>query len=325
MRRYVNVRAAVLDRNARVSAGLPAPEAADNPFMYKFSWSPRGALLAALNAAVYRQNGEVRCVSHVHGRASYRGACATQVIAVEGKDLLRASRPLHLSPALRLEHTPNRNSLIYESEYGVEESVQSFYRTLRLGSRVEPSRADGCSSGGTIRYAGYSSLLYCMAQLGLLSSEARADLDGTWPALLSRLTASADLASFLESRGVSADDAGRCVSALRWLGMLDSGARVDARDGTVLDAFVAVLRPRLSFGPNERDLVGQLRSSSRVSEPCRQVILQHRLSVAPHGGTTSPVTKVSTLVQYGNPFGDSAMVCTFRGATPITRSHHATT
>ncbi|MFH1572545.1 MAG: saccharopine dehydrogenase C-terminal domain-containing protein, partial [Acidobacteriota bacterium] len=34
--------------------GLPAPEANDNPFGYKFSWSPRGVLLAGRNSARYR-------------------------------------------------------------------------------------------------------------------------------------------------------------------------------------------------------------------------------------------------------------------------------
>ena len=36
-----------------VCGGLPSPEAADNPIGYKFSWSPRGVLTAALNTARY--------------------------------------------------------------------------------------------------------------------------------------------------------------------------------------------------------------------------------------------------------------------------------
>ena len=31
--------------------GLPAPECSDNPLGYKFSWSPRGALLNMLRSA----------------------------------------------------------------------------------------------------------------------------------------------------------------------------------------------------------------------------------------------------------------------------------
>ena len=36
---------------------MPAPEANDNPFGYKFSWSPRGVLLAGLNSARFRRDG----------------------------------------------------------------------------------------------------------------------------------------------------------------------------------------------------------------------------------------------------------------------------
>jgi alpha-aminoadipic semialdehyde synthase len=39
--------------------GLPAPESADGPFGYKFSWSPRGVLGAALNGARFKLNGTV--------------------------------------------------------------------------------------------------------------------------------------------------------------------------------------------------------------------------------------------------------------------------
>ncbi len=39
--------------------GLPAPEANDNPFGYKFSWSPRGVLLAGKNSAQYLWDGEM--------------------------------------------------------------------------------------------------------------------------------------------------------------------------------------------------------------------------------------------------------------------------
>ena len=40
--------------------GLPAPEAADVPLGYKFSWSPKGVLTAASNSALFKLHGEVR-------------------------------------------------------------------------------------------------------------------------------------------------------------------------------------------------------------------------------------------------------------------------
>ncbi|NOR81863.1 MAG: saccharopine dehydrogenase, partial [Ardenticatenales bacterium] len=38
--------------------GLPAPEANTNPFGYKFSWSPKGVLLASKNSGRYLKDGE---------------------------------------------------------------------------------------------------------------------------------------------------------------------------------------------------------------------------------------------------------------------------
>ena len=56
-----NIRA----RNRRIVSftsfcgGLPAPECADGPLGYKFSWSPRGVLGAALNGARFKLKGSV--------------------------------------------------------------------------------------------------------------------------------------------------------------------------------------------------------------------------------------------------------------------------
>lgn len=43
---------------ASVCGGLPAPEAANNPLGYKFSWSPRGVLAATRNTAKYCKLGK---------------------------------------------------------------------------------------------------------------------------------------------------------------------------------------------------------------------------------------------------------------------------
>jgi len=42
-----------------VCGGLPSPEDSNVPLAYKFSWSPRGVLTAALNGAVFRLGGKV--------------------------------------------------------------------------------------------------------------------------------------------------------------------------------------------------------------------------------------------------------------------------
>jgi saccharopine dehydrogenase-like NADP-dependent oxidoreductase len=59
--------------------GLPAPESADNPLGYKFSWSARGVLLALGNSASLYSNGDL--------------------VEVDGKDLMSHANPYFISPA----------------------------------------------------------------------------------------------------------------------------------------------------------------------------------------------------------------------------------
>ena len=44
--------------------GLPAPECSDNALRYKFSWSPRGALMNTVAGARYLKDGQVWESSH---------------------------------------------------------------------------------------------------------------------------------------------------------------------------------------------------------------------------------------------------------------------
>jgi alpha-aminoadipic semialdehyde synthase len=130
-----------------VCGGLPAPEVADNPIGYKFSWSPRGVLLAALNSAQYRKNGKI--------------------IHIAGEDLLRSQERVNFLPAFALEQIPNRNSLPYAEIYGIPEAHTIFR--------------------GTLRYAGCCNILYQLRQLGLFDTDPSASIPSTWPELLTQL------------------------------------------------------------------------------------------------------------------------------------------
>ncbi|RLN58428.1 hypothetical protein BBJ28_00007446 [Nothophytophthora sp. Chile5] len=130
-----------------VCGGLPAPEAADNAIGYKFSWSPRGVLTAALNAAQYRKDGKV--------------------INVAGEDLLNSSERVNFLPAFNIEQIPNRNSLPYGDIYGIPEA-HSLYR-------------------GTLRYGGCCQILYQLRNLGLFDMDPAKPIPSTWPELLEKL------------------------------------------------------------------------------------------------------------------------------------------
>merc|ERR1712072_311651 len=108
--------------------GLPAPEAANNPLRYKFSWSPAGVMSAAQNSARFRRDGEL--------------------VEIPGEALLASESPLHAIPTLALEEIPNRDSMPYGDVYGIQDA-DTIYR-------------------GTLRYAGWCKLMYNFRQMGLM-------------------------------------------------------------------------------------------------------------------------------------------------------------
>ena len=107
---------------------LPAPEAANNPLKYKFSWSPKGVILASRNNARYIRNGES--------------------IFIKPENLFK-DRFEKLIPELGiLEVYPNRDSISFVSIYGIPEA-KTVYR-------------------GTFRYKGWCETLDAMKSLNML-------------------------------------------------------------------------------------------------------------------------------------------------------------
>jgi len=121
--------------------GLPAPEAANNPLGYKWSWSPRGALLAMTNGAHFRED--------------------SNEITVSPGTLLATASPFRLSSsaALALESLPNRDALLYISKYRLDSENT-------LGKLLTMKR-------NTLRYTGFSKRMEVLSNLGLLSTEPR--------------------------------------------------------------------------------------------------------------------------------------------------------
>ena len=163
--------------------GLPAPECADNPLGYKFSWSPRGVLLAALNDARYRMKG--------------------QEVNVPGSRLLASVQQHPFYSPLNLEGIPNRDSLKYEGLYGLQ-GVQTMLR-------------------GTLRYNGFCELMRAFRAIGLISVDplpSQFANYSTWSQVtLQLLPTSSSLADRLGDQQVSVE---KVEQALEWLGMFSS-------------------------------------------------------------------------------------------------------
>ncbi|MFO8051277.1 MAG: saccharopine dehydrogenase C-terminal domain-containing protein [Thermoplasmatota archaeon] len=91
--------------------GLPAPEANNNPWGYKFSWSPKGVVLASRNPARFREDGKEKVIPGSKLFAEYR------MIDIEGLD--------------SFEGYPNRDSVPYADIYGIPDAETVLRGTLR--------------------------------------------------------------------------------------------------------------------------------------------------------------------------------------------------
>ena len=198
------------------TGGLPAPDANDNPFGYKFSWAPRGVILAGKNPARYLKDGEV--------------------VEVSGPQLFAQHWTCSVVGFGELEVYPNRDSLPYIDNYHIP-TARTMFR-------------------GTLRYPGWCDTLKVIVDLGLLDEDERDDLAGlTFAQLTARLIGSdgVSLKPDLASRLGIATDA-KPITDLEWLGFLGNDP-IPAEDKTYLDVVASRMLAKMKYAPGERDML----------------------------------------------------------------------
>jgi len=199
--------------------GLPAPEANDNPYGYKFSWSPRGVLLAGLNNARYKRFGDV---TDVPGPELFDHVWKVRV-NIEGEET-------------DLEGYPNRDSMPYTEPYGIDPRDVMFR--------------------GTLRNPGWCESMKQVARLGWLGTEDMDGLDGkTYADVTARLAGLDDTAD-LKARvaahlGVDAD--GHELEKMEWLGLLGSDSLPGPK--APVDILTERMLEKMSYNEGERDMI----------------------------------------------------------------------
>ena len=196
--------------------GLPAPECSDNPFGYKFSWAPRGVLMASRSDAVYLDHGRRVCTP--------------------GARLFRDMHMLKVDGAGDFEAYPNRDSLSYIETFGLQ-SVRTMFR-------------------GTLRNVGWCDCLHNFGVLGLLDLDPVGLGGTTHADLIRRLCGAGPGADPADAAarhlGICVDSLP--VANLRWLGMFEEtpvgeGARAP------LDVLGARMLKLLIYAPGQRDML----------------------------------------------------------------------
>lgn len=196
--------------------GLPAPEANTNPFGYKFSWSPKGVLLAGKNNAKFRKDNKE--------------------ISVEGKDLFDNHWEVDVPGFGKLEGYPNRNSLDYIETYGFV-GIATMFR-------------------GTLRNPGWCETLKALVDLGYVETDEEDWSDTTYAKLAWELLGKdndGDLRSaFAEDLKIEKDSF--IIDNLEWLGLL-SDEKLPITKGGTTDILTATMLDKMSYEKGERDML----------------------------------------------------------------------
>jgi saccharopine dehydrogenase-like NADP-dependent oxidoreductase len=210
-------------RGGRITAfrsycgGLPAPEANDNPFGYKFSWAPRGVLMASRNGATYLRDG--------------------RVVTTPPERLFRDMHLVAVPGAGDFEAYPNRDSLQYRDIYGLGEGLRTLYR-------------------GTLRNIGWCDTMHHFAGVGLLDDRPRDGAGLTREAWIRRLLDAGpdeDL-SGAAARRMGLPAAALPPANLAWL-VRDDAAPLDAERVAPLDVLGAAMLAKLAYASGERDMI----------------------------------------------------------------------
>jgi saccharopine dehydrogenase (NADP+, L-glutamate forming)/spermidine synthase len=197
------------------TGGLPAPDANNNPYGYKLSWSPRGVLLAGRNDAQFRRDGkEVR---------------------IPGSELFENCEHMEVPGMGTFEGYPNRDSLSYIDIYGITET-----KTMLRG---------------TFRNLGWCDTLDKIADLGLLDIEERSLEGMTYAGLMRELTSPIDSdvkAAVAKACNIELEDS--IIKRLEWLGLFEE-KQIPEGINTILDALCNLFEEKLQYAPGERDMI----------------------------------------------------------------------
>jgi len=194
-----------------------------------------------------------------------------KIVDIAGKDLMGTAKPCFIYPGYAFVAYPNRDSTPYKERYNI------------------PDR-------GTLRYQGFPEFVRVLVDMGFLSDEPQAFLkepiswkEATQKILTATSSTEQDLkwAIFSKAKFKNTEEKERIINGLRWVGIF-SDEKIIPR-GNPLDTLCATLEKKMQFEEGERDFV----------------MLQHKFEIENKNG--SKETRTSTLVEYGDPKGYSAM------------------
>ncbi len=199
------------------TGALPSFETNNNPFGYKFSWSPRGVLLASRNAAKWLENGKE--------------------INISGEQLFENYTLQDIPGVGTFENYPNRDSIYYKDIYGLKDA-KTVYR-------------------GTFRMTGWCETIRKIVALGWLSSKPVKGFNGKTYGDLTRFLVGAkdkDDLTKETAKFLNLDTYSTVIKRLEWLGLFSNEKLPENRDNP-LDYLNVLTLKKMRLDKNERDMI----------------------------------------------------------------------
>ena len=194
---------------------LCAPEASNNPFRYKFSWSPKGVVMASNNGAQFLKDGKV--------------------IQLTTSDLFKNPLSIDFPEVENMHVYPNRDSLPYIDIYGIPE-VKTMYR-------------------GTFRYKNWCEALDLLKALNLTSYDSLDLKGKTFAQVTAEINGleSNNIKDIIKAK-FNIDDTHVGLKAIEWLGVLDKKP-VHLEKGSAFDLTSDLMIEKMMMDNSERDMV----------------------------------------------------------------------
>ncbi len=195
---------------------LVAPEVEKNPFNYKFTWAPKGVVMAGNNDGKYLMKG--------------------RVVEVPTEDLFKKPIKMHCCDVGDMEVYPNRDSLPYIELYGIPEA-QTMMR-------------------GTFRYPKWCDVIDAFKKIGLLGSEKMEMQQLSYAQMLAKLIGAENAESIQEKvanflgRPTNSDP----MVALEWLGLFSS-TPIGREEDSPFEVVSDIMIDKMMIKDNERDMV----------------------------------------------------------------------
>lgn len=199
------------------TGGLVAPESNTNPWGYKFTWNPRNVVLAGQGTAQYLKDGKLKFIPY--------------------ERLFRTTWDVNIPEYGKFEAYANRDSLLYRSQYNLDD-IPTILR-------------------GTLRYPGFAEAWSALVKIGLTNAD--------FPILDSERISYHELMEAFAPAGpgsvkdriaqllgvpVTSDVMDRLV----WLGLFRK-KKIKLRDATPALILERLLLDKWQLGADDRDLI----------------------------------------------------------------------